>query len=65
MGADLGERGQPRLEHILASPIDSHSGGEKLTVGGVLMRFENKEELFELKFAQEHLALAGLSLKKA
>lgn len=59
------EKWQECLEHILASPIDSHRGGEKLTVGGVLMGFENKEELFDLKHAQERLALAGLGLKKA
>ncbi|MBO6893408.1 MAG: hypothetical protein JJ866_15805 [Roseibium sp.] len=60
------EKWQECLEHILAAPIDAHRGGEKLTVGGVLIDFESTDEnSFDLKNAQERLALAGIGLKKA
>ncbi len=58
------EKWQECLEHILASPIDGYRGGDKLTVGGVIMDFESTDG-FDLKHAQERLALAGLGLKKA
>lgn len=60
------EKWQECLEHILASPIDSHRSGDKLTVGGVILDFESEgAHSFDLKHSQERLALAGLGLKKA
>ena len=60
------EKWRECLEHLLASPIDAHRGGDKLTVGGVLVEFENPQGgLFDLKGAQDRLALVGLGLKKA
>lgn len=58
------EKWQECLEHLLAAPIDFHRGGEKQTVGSVLIEFERGEAL-DLKYAQDRLALAGLSLLKA
>lgn len=60
------EKWQECLEHILSAPIDAHRGGEKLTVGSVLLDFESTaENSFDLKNAQERLALAGLGLRAA
>jgi len=60
------EKWRECLEMLLAAPIDAHRGGDKLTVGSVLLEFENTSNgLFDLKGAQERLALVGLGLKKA
>lgn len=53
------------LEHLLAAPIDAHRSGDKLTVGGVLMEFEEKGGLFNIDEARNRLALAGLGLLPA
>lgn len=58
------EKWQECLEHLLASPIDAHRGGDRLTVGGVLMDFE-AENSMDIKYARERLALAGLGLQPA
>ncbi|MEO1110113.1 MAG: hypothetical protein AAFX90_19540 [Pseudomonadota bacterium] len=59
------EKWQECLEHLLAAPIDFHRGGEKQTVGSVLMDFEGDRQELDLKYAQERLALAGLGLLRA
>lgn len=59
------EKWQECLEHLLAAPIDAHRGGDKLTVGSVLMEFEKTGGLFDLQGARERLALAGLGLVPA
>ena len=59
------EKWQECLEHLLAAPIDFHRGGEKQTVGSVLMDFEGDDQGLDLKYAQERLALAGLGLLRA
>ncbi len=58
------EKWQECLERLMATPLDAHRSGEKMTVGRVIMEFE-AGELFDLKASQRHLALAGLGLRKA
>lgn len=53
------------LEHLLAAPIDAHRGGDKLTVGSVLLEFEATDGLFNIDEARKRLALAGLGLVPA
>lgn len=59
------EKWQECLSHLLASPIDAHRGGDRMTVGTVLADFESTEADLDLKHSRERLALAGLGLLPA
>lgn len=55
------EKWRECLEHLLAAPIEGFRSGDRLTVGGVLMDFE--DGALDLKYTKERLALAGLGIR--
>ncbi|MCA1241856.1 hypothetical protein LC092_05365 [Stappia stellulata] len=61
--AEQVEKWQECIAHLLASPVDAHRGGDRLTVGGIIADFERSA--LDLQYARERLALAGLGLRKA